>query len=76
MENSNNDKELKLNNFNIIILNYIDDTKKQQLLDELTELYNEYKPFETEYRFALPLNESPPGVSPDDLFGKKIIYYD
>lgn len=76
MDNFHANKELKIKNFDIIILNYVEDSKKEQLINELTQLYGQYEPIEFGNTCITPLSEVPKGLSPDELFNKKVTYYD
>lgn len=66
-------KTLNLKNFDIVILNYIEDSQKDELLKELKELYGEYEPCKT--GVGTLVGESSV-ASPDIRFGKRIVYYD
>ena len=65
-------KILNLSSFDIALINYIEESKKDELLNELKGLYGEYKPLETGIQLARASSRS----SPDSRLGKKIIYYD
>lgn len=66
-----NNKTLNLKNFDIVLINYVEESKKDELLRELKELYGEYKPIEIGVATI-----DPSFRSPDLRLGKKIIYYD
>ena len=67
-----NNKTLNLKNFDVVLINYVEESKKDELLRELKELYGEYKPIETGVGTMEPSSRS----SPDSRLGKRVIYYD
>ena len=67
-----NNKTLNLKSFDIVLINYVEESKKDELLKELKGLYGEYKPLETGIQAARGSSRS----SPDSRLGKKILYYD
>jgi hypothetical protein len=67
-----NNKILNLRSFDIVLINYVEESKKDDLLNELKGLYGEYKPLETGLQLARDSSRS----SPDSRLGKRIIYYD
>jgi len=67
-----NNKTLNLKNLDIVLINYVEESKKDELLRELKELYGEYKPIET----GVAIIDSSSRSSPDSRLGKSVIYYD
>ncbi len=67
-----NNKTLNLKNFDIVLINYVEEGKKDELSKELKELYGEYKPIE----IGLSPMESSSRSSPDSRLGKRVRYYD
>ena len=78
MKNSsnNNNKNLKLKNFDIVIINYVEETKKDELIEELKKLYGEYEPLNTGTNGVISFTGGYSRISPDSRLGTNIIYYD
>lgn len=66
-----NNKILNLRSFDIVLINYVEESKKDELLKELKGLYGEYKPLETGIQLMRDSSRS----SPASRLGQKIIYY-
>ena len=67
---TDNEKILNLKNFDIVLINYVEESKKDELLKGLKELYGEYQPLETGVSSARMTYST---TFPD---AKRIVYYD
>ena len=70
-----NNQNLNLKNFDIVLINYVGESEKDELLKELEELYGDYKPIESGVGTPIGIGYSAIG-SPDMKLGKAILYYD
>ncbi len=70
-----NKQNLNLKNFDIVLINFVEESKKDELLKELSELYGEYQPIDSGVGSPMGMESSSIG-SPDLKLGKRIIYYD
>lgn len=70
-----NNKNLNLKNLDIVLINYVEESEKDELLKELEELYGDYKPIESGVGTPIGIGDSAIGP-PDMKLGKAILYYD
>lgn len=66
-------KTLNLKSFDIVILNYVEESRKGELINELKALYGEYQPLEVGVASVLWESHIDP---PDPQSNKKILFYD
>lgn len=70
------DKEPKLTNLDIVIFNFVPDTKLEQLKEELKRIYGDFEPLSTRTNVITAFLRSSDGISPNSLLSKNILYYD